>query len=65
MKTPVQLLIAMLAIKLGKEYILNNIHIFEAAIELEKHQIIETHGKQLKNSIWVEGEDYYNEIFNQ
>ncbi len=43
---------------------------FKQAKEMEKQQIIEAHGKQLKKSrgvtnyeYWLSGENYYNETF--
>ena len=44
--------------------------IFEQAKEMEKQQIVEAHGTQLKKSrgvtnyeYWLNGEEYYNETF--
>ena len=52
----------------NKEFSLSEI--FKKAKEMEKHQIVEAHGTQLKKSrgvtnyeYWLNGEEYYNETF--
>ena len=51
----------------SKEQILNLLNFM---LEMEKHQIIEAHGTQLKKSrgvtnyeYWLNGEEYYNKTF--